>query len=99
LGAEQRGKRRGGERSEVLLLLGSAGDGERSGVLLLLGSAGDGEVGLLELRCGGVAIHFLPPFLLMARRRWTRGPYWIQFLLQSFESSVPWRWTGFSRGQ
>jgi hypothetical protein len=60
-GVEQRGKRRGGERSGVLLLLGSAGDGERSGVLLLLGSADDGEVGLLKLRCGGAAIHFLPP--------------------------------------
>jgi hypothetical protein len=45
----------------VLLLLSSAGDGERSRVLLLLGSAGDGEVGLLKLRCGGAAIHFLPP--------------------------------------
>jgi hypothetical protein len=40
-----------------------------------------------------------PPFLLMARRRWTCGPCWIQFHLQSFESPVPWRWTGFSRGQ
>jgi hypothetical protein len=50
----------------------------------------DGASALLELRRGRAAIHFLSPFLLMARRRWVCGPRRISSLRHPFESPVPW---------